>query len=74
MPIIYYQQSNDKKHLSAAKQAFSDIRQFHGQAQGMFGGDEALHGNNPTQGPELCSAVELMFSLEEMGQITGDLQ
>ena len=56
MPIIYYQQSNDKKHLFAAKQAFSDIRQFHGPAQGMFGGDEALHGHNPCQGSETCSA------------------
>ena len=39
----------------------------------MFGGDEGLHGNNPTQGSELCSAVELMYSLEKMMEITGDL-
>ena len=39
----------------------------------MYGGDEALHGNNPTQGSELCSAVELMYSLEKMVEITGDI-
>lgn len=73
-PVIYYQQNPDKKYIQAVKKAFKDIRQFHGQPQGMYGGDEAIHGNNPTQGSELCSAVELMFSLEEMGQITGDIQ
>lgn len=73
-PIIYYQQDPDKKYIQAVKKAFNDIRQFHGQPQGMYGGDEAIHGNNPTQGSELCSAVEMMFSLEEIGQITGDIQ
>lgn len=73
-PIIYYQQDPDKKYLYAVKKAFADIRQFHGQPQGMYGGDEAIHGNNPTQGTELCAIAELMFSLEEMSQITGDVQ
>lgn len=72
-PVIYYQQSGDKNYLSMVKEAFRDIREFHGQPQGMYGGDEALHGNNPTQGSELCSAVELMYSLEKMGEITGDI-
>lgn len=73
-PVIYYQQDRDQKYIDAVKKAFSDIKQFHGQPQGMYGGDEALHGNNPTQGSELCSAVELMFSLENMVEITGDIQ
>lgn len=72
-PVIYYQQEPDKAYLDAVKRAFSNIRQFHGQPQGMYGGDEALHGNNPTQGSELCSAVELMYSLEKMVEITGDI-
>ncbi|WP_086949573.1 beta-L-arabinofuranosidase domain-containing protein [Sphingobacterium sp. JB170] len=72
-PVIYYQQNRDPKYLSAVKQGLSDIKLFNGQAQGMYGGDEALHGSNPTQGSELCSAVELMFSLEKMLEITGDV-
>lgn len=72
-PVIFYQQSKDPKHLAAVKQGLSDIKLFNGQAQGMYGGDEALHGSNPTQGSELCSAVELMFSLEKMLEITGDV-
>ena len=71
-PIIYYQDT-DRKYIDAVKEGFRDIRRFHGQPQGMYGGDEALHGNNPTQGSELCSAVELMYSLEKMVEITGDI-
>lgn len=72
-PVIYYQQDADRKYIDAVKRGFRDIRQFHGQPQGMYGGDEALHGNNPTQGSELCAAVELMYSLEKMVEITGDI-
>lgn len=72
-PIIYYQQDPDKKYIDAVKKAFADLRHYNGQPQGMYGGDEGLHGNVPTQGSELCSAVELMFSLEKMMEITGDL-
>jgi len=37
----------------------------------MYGGDEPIHGNDPTQGIELCSVVELMYSLEKMIAISG---
>ena len=73
-PIIYYQKHPDKKYIDAVKKGLADIKKFNGQPQGMYGADEALHGKNPTQGSELCSAVELMFSLEKMLEITGDLQ
>jgi formylglycine-generating enzyme required for sulfatase activity len=72
-PVIYYQKNPDSLYLEAVKKALEDIRHFHGQPQGMYGGDEYIHGNNPTQGAELCSVVELMYSLEEMGRITGDV-
>jgi DUF1680 family protein len=73
-PVIYYQQDPDPVYLKAVKKAFSDIKEFHGQPQGMYGGDEPMHGKNPTQGVELCSVVELMFSLEKILTITGDIQ
>lgn len=72
-PVIYYQQSHDRRHVEAVKKGLCDIRTYNGQPQGMFGGDEGLHGNAPTQGSELCSAVELMYSLEKMTEITGDI-
>ncbi|HSH16441.1 MAG TPA: beta-L-arabinofuranosidase domain-containing protein, partial [Verrucomicrobiae bacterium] len=72
-PIVYYQQDPDEKHVRAVQRALADIRRFHGQPQGMYGGDEPMHGPDPTQGIELCSVVEMMFSLETMVGITGDL-
>jgi len=74
MPAVYYQQHPEEKYLNAIRKAFADIRKFHGQPQGLYGGDEALHGMNPTQGSELCSAVEMMFSLENILMISGDIQ
>jgi len=71
-PVIRYQQDPDPQYLDAVKKAFRDIRLFHGQPQGMYGGDEPMHGREPTQGIELCSIVELMYSLEKMIAISGD--
>lgn len=73
-PIIYYQQDPDSSYIHTVKKAFRDIALFHGQAQGMYGGDEPLHGNAPTQGIEFCSVVEMLFSLESMLTITGDTE
>lgn len=71
-PVIYYQQYPEEKYLRAVKKAFMDIEKYHGQPQGMYGGDEPLHGTDPTKGVELCSIVEMMFSLENILQITGE--
>ncbi|RNL84705.1 hypothetical protein ED312_13545 [Sinomicrobium pectinilyticum] len=73
-PVVRYQKETDDKYLRAVKKAFRDIKQFHGQPQGMYGGDEPLHGNNPVRGIEFCSVSEMMFSLESMVQITGDME
>lgn len=72
-PTIISQQDPHPDHFRAVKKAFDDIEAFHGQAQGMYGGDEPLHGNDPTQGVELCAIVEMMYSLENMLAITGDV-
>jgi hypothetical protein len=72
-PVIYYQQSKDTIFRSAVKEGLSALKDVHGFVNGMYGGDELLHGNNPTQGSELCSAVEMMFSFESILPITGDV-
>lgn len=72
-PVIYYQQNADARYLQAVHKALRDIRLFQGQVQGMYGADELTRGNDPIQGSELCSAVELMYSLENMMTITGDV-
>ena len=59
-PLIYYQQHKEPQYLEAVKLGLDALRDCHGFVNGMYGGDEQLHGNDPTQGSELCSAVELM--------------
>ncbi|MGF6847289.1 hypothetical protein QFZ51_002524 [Chitinophaga sp. W3I9] len=73
-PMIYFQQQPDTLYPQATAKGFDDLRTFNGMANGLYGGDEALHGNNPTQGSELCSAVEMMFSLESILEISGDVR
>jgi len=72
-PVIYYQHHRDPQHLEAVKKGLNDITKYNGMAHGLYGGDEALHGNNPTLGSELCTAVEMMYSLESILEITGDV-
>jgi len=72
-PVVYSQYKNKEKILPNVKKGFNEITTFLGYPHGGFGGDENLHGNNPTQGTELCTIVEYMFSLEKMFQISGDM-
>src|SRR5512132_447565 len=48
------------------------LDRHHGQATGMFSGDECLSGRNPLQGTELCAVVEFMYSLEHLFATFGD--
>lgn len=73
-PIVYYQQNKDPKQIQATKKAVRDIHNTIGLPTGLWGGDELLRFGKPTAGSELCTAVEMMYSLEEMLEITGDVQ
>lgn len=71
-PIIYFQQDPKEEYIRAVKDGLADLRSVHGFVTGLFGADENLHGNSPTQGTELCTVVEMMYSFEQMTRITGD--
>lgn len=73
-PVVYSQQDPDKIFKESVSKGFKDIRKYIGQPQGMYGADELTHGNAPTQGSEFCSAVEMMYSLENIMGITGDVK
>ncbi|WP_407946989.1 beta-L-arabinofuranosidase domain-containing protein [Parabacteroides sp. PH5-16] len=73
-PVIYYQQSHDRQHIQAVKKAVKDMRKTIAFPIGLWAGDELLRFADPIQGSELCTAVEMMFSLEKMLEITGDVQ
>ena len=48
------------------------LDKYHGLPNGMFSCDEHFAGPNPSQGTELCTVVETMFSLELALAILGD--
>lgn len=73
-PLVYSRYDHNPKYMEATMNALDDIRRFHGVPTGVFTGDEAIHGTSPTQGTELCTVVEYMFSLETMYRMTGRLR
>jgi DUF1680 family protein len=50
----------------------AELDKYHGLPNGMFSCDEHLSGRDPSQGSELCTVVESMFSLEQALAITGN--
>ena len=73
-PVVWWQQSHDERDLQAPKKALEHIRTTIGWPTGLWAGDELLHFGDPARGSELCTAVEMMYSLEEMLRITGDTE
>ncbi len=51
---------------------FQVLDEYHRLPNGMFSADEHFAGQDPSQGTELCTVVEAMFSLETDLAITGD--
>ena len=72
-PVVYWQQAKEDALLAAPKKAAAVIRNSVGLPTGLWAGDEMLHAGDPTAGSELCTAVEMMYSLELMSRISGDV-
>jgi hypothetical protein len=73
-PGVWYAQSGDPADLAAVDALLRWLTVTHGQPQGIWSGDEELHGTDPGQGVETCAVVEYMFSLEQLLAIAGDLR
>ncbi len=71
-PALSFQLSHDSADRAAVKEMIQTLERYHGQATGVFTGDEVLAGKNPSQGTELCAVVEYMFSLEVLVSVLGD--
>lgn len=65
--------SGEELSRSRAKteRSFAQLDRWHGQAHGVFSGDEWLGGRAATAGVETCQVVELMYTLERVAQIYG---
>ena len=64
--------SDSSSDRQAVQKTISELDRYHSLPNGMFSCDEHLAGRNPSQGSELCSVVEYMFSLEQSLAILGD--
>jgi len=71
-PAIRYRLSGDPADRAAATAGFETLDRWHGQATGVFSGDEHLAGRSPSQGTELCAVVEYLYSLETVIPILGE--
>jgi DUF1680 family protein len=66
--------SGKEEDRRAIHQLLTALDTYHGLPNGMFSCDEHFAGRNPSQGTELCTVVETMFSLEQSLAILGDAE
>jgi len=71
-PGVLYEMTGDAIEKEAIRRGIDSLMTYHGQAHGMFSGDEWLSGTHPSQGVELCAVVEYMFTMEQLTRIFGD--
>ena len=69
---VWSQVSGAEEDRRAASRMIAQLDKYHGLPNGMFSCDEHLAGLDPSQGSELCTVVEYMFSLEQVLGILGD--
>jgi hypothetical protein len=70
-PALWWRLTGDESDRQMAFEMMAKQDLFHGQATGIFSGDECFAGKNPSQGTELCAVVEYQFSLEMLLSIIG---
>jgi hypothetical protein len=72
-PALWSLVSEDPAHRIMSERMIEALDRWHGQATGLFTGDEHVAGRSPSQGTELCAVVEYMYSLEHLCAITGNV-
>ncbi len=71
-PALWWRLTGDENNKQMVYEMIKKQDLYHGQAAGIFSGDECFAGKNPSQGTELCAVVEYQFSLELLLSILGD--
>jgi len=65
--------SKSEADRRAIHQQLAVLDQYHGLPIGLYSADEHFAGRDPSQGVELCTVVEALYSLEQALAITGDV-
>lgn len=71
-PAVYYQATGDAGLIESLYRGVSHMSTTIGLPTGLWAGDEYIRFGVPTHGSEFCTAVEMMYSLEQIVKITGD--
>jgi hypothetical protein len=69
---LWSRRSRDPADRGAVYDFLGTLDQYHGQATGIFTCDEHYAGASPSQGTELCTVVEFMYSMETLLGVLGD--
>lgn len=69
---VAWKLTGDVSDQTSVYRTMEMLDKYHGQATGVFTGDEHYAGKDPTQGTELCAVVEYMYSLELLISYFGD--
>ncbi|MBP5675533.1 MAG: glycoside hydrolase family 127 protein [Bacteroidales bacterium] len=69
-PVVWSQYSRDGAGVVIPRHITELMRTTVGIPNGLWAGDEQLNFGHPNRGSELCAAVEMMFSAEEMLRIS----
>jgi DUF1680 family protein len=69
---LRYRLTGDARDRDAVFRMLELLDRYHGQATGIFTCDEHLAGRSPSQGTELCTVVEALYSLEVLAGVLGD--
>ena len=69
---VQYRMSGSLAERDNYKHQLAMLDRYHGVPNGMFSCDEHLAGTDPVHGTELCTVVEMMFSLEVLLSTFGD--
>ncbi len=69
---VWWLVSGDPRDRAGLAQMMGMLDRYHGQPEGVFASDEHYGGLDPSQGTELCTVVESMFSLEVAESILGE--
>ncbi|MFC4986281.1 beta-L-arabinofuranosidase domain-containing protein [Saliphagus infecundisoli] len=71
-PGVRYLLTGKTDDRVGSAQAINALDRYHGQATGLYSGDEFFGGKHPSRGTELCGVVEYMYSLEVLASIHGN--
>lgn len=72
MALKYLVYNEEKEDIMF--EALDKVLQSHGNALYLFSSDEHLNGLSPETGIELCTVVEMMYTMEETMRLTGSMK